>query len=126
MTTPLTLSFTVPGAPQPKQRPRVVRVNGGRPIAFTPPETRRYERAVRGHAALVKPRGWPLDARYRLAVRAVFGNARRHDGDNVLKCIGDAGNGVLWKDDSQIGKWEIETVVERGKPRTEVRVEVIS
>jgi Holliday junction resolvase RusA-like endonuclease len=29
-------------------------------------------------------------------------NIKRPDGDNLFKAIADAGNGILWEDDSQI------------------------
>lgn len=51
---------------------------------------------------------------------------RRPDGDNVLKSVADALNGVAWMDDSQVVRWECTKLFrkrgERG-PRTYIRVE---
>ena len=46
----------------------------------------------------------------------------RKDYDNLAKFIGDAGNGIIWEDDSQIDKAEIEVVRMAGQPSTEILV----
>ena len=95
------LAFTVPGRPQGKQRPRLGR--GGR--VYTPAATRRYESAVRS-ACLVAMMQAGLAKRYAgdcgLLVRCYFPDGRRRDGDNVLKSVQDALNGLLWIDDSHV------------------------
>jgi len=91
--------FTVPGAPVPCARPRVVRQAGRAPRTLMPARTVQYERQVR--AAVVRPPGWPLDAQYGLLVQ-VFRARRAGDWDNFGKSISDGLTGVLWGDDGQV------------------------
>ena len=115
------LAFTVPGRPQGKQRPRLGR--GGR--VYTPAATRRYESAVRS-ACLVAMMQAGLAKRYAgecgLLVRCYFPDGRRRDGDNVLKSVQDALNGLLWIDDSQVTVATVAKAIDRREPRTEVEV----
>jgi len=134
------LTFTVPGPPVPKARARVVsRVEDGetKTRGVTPTKTRAYEKhvGVIAHAtrvnayqsrALVEP--WPYASkltRFGLLVKVYYSGAGG-DGDNYVKSIADACNGVLWVDDRQIddGRW-IKAKVERGKERVEVETWVI-
>lgn len=112
-------SFTVPGEPVGKARPRVTK----RGITYTPRKTAEYERLVRlcyvskAHCAL------PLKGPIAMSVEAVFGiphsatkaeRARRESGmeapqkkpdaDNILKACADALNGLAYEDDKQICK----------------------
>ena len=54
-------------------------------------------------------------------------NPHRTDADNCLKMIGDALNGIIWNDDSQI----VETIVRKyyhefsKAPRTEIEIEEV-
>lgn len=112
-------SFTVPGEPVGKARPRVTK----RGITYTPRKTAEYERLVRlcyvskGHCAL------PMKGPIAMSVEAVFSvprsltkaeRARRENGDalpqkkpdadNILKACADALNGLAYEDDKQICK----------------------
>jgi Holliday junction resolvase RusA-like endonuclease len=71
-----------------------------------------------------RKRSEPCTGLVHLEVRFHRGTRRRSDFDNLLKPIGDAGNGILWVDDSQIvsGSWDIDWGM---PPRTEVRAWVI-
>lgn len=116
------LSFTVIGPPQPKERAR--RGKGGR--WYTPERTRRYEAAVKAMASLSVPRGWPMDARYSVTVTAWFPDGRHRDVDNVLKAAQDACAGILFDNDRRV----VESIARRGgidraNPRTVVTVEVV-
>lgn len=120
------LDFTVDGPPQPKQRAR--KGKGGH--WYTPEATRQYERAIRLHAMASRygafgKGGWPRNGRYRVEVTAHFGDARRRDADNVGKAVLDACNGHLWDDDSQIETLTVHRRIDRLRPRTEVRIEVL-
>lgn len=114
------LTFTVPGKPQGKQRPRVV---SGR--AYTPNETVMFERSVGFCALAERPRGWPLDATYRVTIAARYADKRLRDLDNLIKSVLDGLNGVAWKDDSQV--IVITAAKETGQhvAETEVSVEVL-
>lgn len=117
------LSFTVPGPPQPKERPR--RGKGGR--FYTPDATRGYEHALRTYALqAVRQSGWPLATREPLAVtlRAFFPDRRTRDLDNTAKAV-DGANGVVWHDDTQIREWHLYGFVDRKNPRLEVVVEML-
>jgi crossover junction endodeoxyribonuclease RusA len=119
------LIFTVDGSPQGKQRPRMGK--GGN--VYTPAETRAYEKrfkvlalqAVRAHAS------WPFATSLPVVVwlDVYFEDERRRDLDNVLKAATDPGNGVIWKDDSQIHELHVYRHVDRARPRVEFKVEIM-
>jgi Holliday junction resolvase RusA-like endonuclease len=128
------LAFVVEGPPQPKERARMGA--GGR--WFTPKRTREYETRV-ANAALVamqllKRSGhvWPRDAAYRVELLVCFPDARKRDGDNVLKAVLDGLNprgksrmDGVWRDDSQVDTSTVVRRVDRTRPRVEVVVETI-
>lgn len=107
-------------------------VKQGRVIAYTPPKTRAFERIVKAKAIAMFTllpmsvrKAWPMQGRFRVEVTAYFPDARRRDGENVGKCIGDACNGVLWDDDSQITTMVSHRKIDRENPRTEILVEAL-
>lgn len=110
-------TFTVPGEPVGKARPRVTR----RGITYTPSKTRDYERLVELCYRSKVHRALPLKGPVALSVEAVFAvprslskaeRARRESGeeapqkkpdaDNILKACSDALNGIAYEDDKQI------------------------
>lgn len=116
-------SFTVPGRPRGKGRPRFSPF-GGRP--FTPKATRDAEKAIATVAMLARraaplmtgtvelsveaifkvPKSWSS----RLRVAALAGDIEytgKPDGDNILKLILDSLNGVIWLDDAQVNRASI-------------------
>jgi Holliday junction resolvase RusA-like endonuclease len=115
------ISFTVPGTPVAKGRPRLT-TRGGFARAFTPAKTVAYEGlvALAGQDAMAgQP---PLDCALALDIVAWFPippswskkkraaavfHIGRPDGDNILKAIGDGLNGVVWRDDSLIAQCSI-------------------
>jgi len=114
------LSFTVDGKPQGKQRAR--RGKGGK--WYTPAETARYETEV-AYAAMCEKarRAIPMTfGPVAVEVACYFPDARRRDCDNVLKAVLDAGNGVVYLDDSQVVKATVTKAIDRDRPRTEVTV----
>lgn len=117
----MTVSFTVPGPPVGKGRPRFSE-QSGRVRTYTPEETARYERAVRaayrqscGDAFFA--RGTPVIAgiiaffpipkrekkaeRERMRTSLVYA-PKKPDCDNIAKAILDALNGIAYADDAQI------------------------
>lgn len=115
------IRFSVPGKPLGKGRPRFSRASGR---AFTPAKTVSYEGKIALFAREAMGERPPFEAGVPLSVsvKAVFDvpvswskrrrvsalagamHTGRPDLDNIGKCIGDAGNGVLWHDDSSIAR----------------------
>lgn len=120
------LAFTVLGNPQPKERARRGKSKSGKVVWYTPKRTVDYEAAVRNVARLAVPRGWPMTAAYSLTVTAWLPDGRHRDGDNILKAVGDALQGVLYDNDRRV----VESIARRGgidreNPRTVVEVAVM-
>lgn len=131
------LKFTIPGKPQPKERPRATR--SGR--VYTPPRTRDYEKFVGAHCedALDEyeypwhnhedgedySEQWPTGERYEVELWLYFPDKKRRDLDNVAKAICDGMNGFAYDDDSQVDKLVVHRCFDRGNSRAEVEVRVI-
>ena len=114
------IRFTVPGAPQGKGRPKVVKIGGFTRMA-TPKQTVAYEGLV-AHAAQTAMAGRPLldgpvacavhidcavpaswsQKKQRQALAAEILPTTKPDADNVVKAIFDGLNAVLWRDDVQV------------------------
>ena len=130
---PPEVTVDLPGHVRGKGRPRsrIVTDREGQQFVsvYTDVKTRSYEamlryageRAMKG-AGLVMP----LDCALRVRVTAVFAvpvsRSRRAaaesiagiirptgkpDGDNIMKCVGDSLNGVVWRDDSLVVDWSV-------------------
>lgn len=108
MTKPV-IKFTVPGAPVPWAR---ARSKGAQ--RFTPPEVRAFKQVVRW---AVTRAGWhsrrkPLKVAVIVEVQFFFKKKRakkqvevkatRPDLDNLVKCVLDALNGLIFEDDGQV------------------------
>jgi Holliday junction resolvase RusA-like endonuclease len=112
------ITFTIPGEPQGKGRPRFTRF--GKP--YTPKQTTVYERAVKYYfrmaykgermlgpmavkitAVLGVPlRGSKLENGRKLA--GIIRPTKKPDADNIGKIICDSLNGMAWRDDAQVVK----------------------
>lgn len=111
------ISFTVYGRPVPKGRPRF---NTNTGVVYPPKRTVDFERSVRSAASIAMrgkgiltgavflevnsyfmvPKSWSKRKR----LDALSGDAwhsGKPDGDNLLKAVCDALNGVVWMDDAQ-------------------------
>lgn len=110
---PQTVTFTIPGKPFGKQRPRATRM--GR--IYTPAETVRFEQVVGQIGIEHFPA--PLTGPVRLTVIATFQtppswpkkkraehlhrpHCQKPDLDNCIKAIEDGLNRIAWVDDSQV------------------------
>ena len=126
------MTFTVPGDPFGKQRPRVA---NGR--AYTPSQTKDYETKVAwcfrqgkgkiydGPVYIAITAYYPIPKRASKAERAEIACGarlplRKPDADNIAKVILDALNGLAYHDDAQVVGL---TVLKRyGEPRVEVNI----
>lgn len=116
------LAFELPGPPIPKMRARK-----GKHGFYTPKPTVVYERNIGFVAAatVVGVKDWPMDAEYVFSMLAVFEDKSTRDLDNVLKSVLDGCNKILWKDDSQVCKFEdVGRSYDKENPRTVVWVTV--
>ena len=134
------LSFTIPGQPVAKGRPRFSTA-GRFPRAFTPAKTANYEswvktcavQAMAGRALMTGPvrlslnmyfevpSSWPKWKREAAITDAVRPTGRP-DIDNVLKAIKDACNGLIWRDDAQIVQVHCDKAYD-AEPHVAVRVQ---
>lgn len=112
-----TITFTVPGAPIGKGRPRATSINGMARL-YTPKKTANYEGLV-AHAAHEAMAGrtpmedaatvtmnicCPIPASWsqkkqRMAALGEIRPTTKPDIDNVVKGVFDGMNGVVWRDD---------------------------
>lgn len=142
--------IVVPGDPVPQGRPRFARwkARDGREgvSASDPPKSRSWKATAQSHMrdacdGYLKMSGtaWPLLGPMSVIIRAVFlcpkSDERKRDprprrwhvnsrGDveNIAKAVLDAGTGVLYLDDGQVARLEVEKVIgAQGEPS---RVEV--
>ena len=116
----MSITFTVPGAPQGKGRPRIGKM-GSSARMFTPAKTVAYEGLV-AHAAQAAlcgealldgavgatvfiycpvPKSWS-QKKQRMALAGSVMPTSKPDCDNVVKAIFDGCNGVLWRDDVMV------------------------
>jgi len=120
MSAPLT--FTVPGEPVPKARPR----HGLNGNVYTPRTTRVAEAVIR--ARFIQAAG-PGRVVRRDPVKLTLGfhcsTVRRVDLDNLAKTVLDALNALAYVDDSLIHALELRKVLGVGTPRahTEITIE---
>ena len=140
------ITFTVPGVPFPKGRPRVQilqkRSGGGVhyfPHVYTPQETIDAERAFLAAAKAHRP-ARPLTGALRVEILFVLPvaksikaseaaarvtgaelPAKKPDIDNMIKLVADALNEIFWRDDAQICDLRARKIYGTD-PRTEVRI----
>lgn len=131
------VTFTIPGVPFAKQRPRSgYNPRLGRAVTFNTAANERFEGTVGTIAIGQFP--VPLDGPVAITVEAIFCPAaswskkrrtaamgqphtQKPDGDNILKAVKDGLNRVAWADDSQVAD---SRVIKRWGPEPETRVTV--
>ena len=116
------VSFDIPGPPQGKARPRVVRARNGMSMTYTPDKTVAYEELVRlRYKAASQGFRFADDAQLAMQITAFYPvpkskskrikanmlagamrPTKKPDCDNVIKIICDALNELAYKDDAQI------------------------
>ena len=115
----LSITFTIPGKPFGKQRPRFSRRSGR---AYTPAKTIEHEAAIAAAAKEHFPE--PLEGPIKLVVAAVFeppkswskakkaehlgrSHMQAPDADNIVKAVADGMIGTCYKDDRQVAAMEV-------------------
>lgn len=89
--------FVIHGEPKSKERPRVSKTGN----VYTPKTTRDAEKEIVA-TYLDKCGDVYFEKTVELRVSFFLGNKRARDGDNMLKLVQDALNGVAYPDDKQI------------------------
>ena len=110
------LDMVIEGDPVPKARPR----SGRNGHTYTPQRTRDAEKVIRDLAAELVDE--PYDGPVAISCHFECATARRTDGDNLMKLVWDALNGVVYVDDSQIRLWYGGLVRKSPTPQTRVLV----
>lgn len=137
----MTITFTIPGEPIAKGRPRLTTVNGFA-RAYTPKKTANYEGLV---ALAAQGANCPMfEGAVRVSIAAYWAcpksrerknNPRtqewkvtKPDGDNIAKSVTDGLNGIAWLDDSQVASLTVtKAVAAQGEPaRCEVTIELLA
>lgn len=120
---PPRLVVTIPGEPVAQGRGRAVRIGAGMRV-IDPAKSRSWKgvaamfmQQARNAAGVFAPMDGPLDVTV-VATWATLKSApkknppvykvSRPDGDNVLKAVLDAGNGILWADDAMCVRLSVE------------------
>lgn len=136
------IQFVVPGKPIAKGRPKATTING-RASMYTPAKTVNYEARVALFGAQAMAGRPPLEGPVSLVVTAYFAPpkswskkrlaansneaewvTKKPDGDNILKAVSDALNGVCWLDDAQIA--DVRCIKLYGDERVVVTAEVLA
>lgn len=107
---------TVPGAPWSKSRPRFTKT--GR--SYAKPEDRDAEERTASYLKRVVKEPYPGNVG--MACLFFRPNRQRIDADNLLKHVCDAGNGILWHDDSQCTAIMGVVELDADRPRTVVAI----
>jgi Holliday junction resolvase RusA-like endonuclease len=133
------VSFTVPGIPVSKGRPKFAR-RGAFVHAYTPAKTESYEAQLKFFFLKSAGSLWqPLDCSIELTVNALFPMPKsapkkdrergivpkltKPDIDNVVKIVCDGLNGVAWIDDSRVWKISAEKKLVNTPPELFIRID---
>lgn len=142
MATPLRIE--IPGEPVAQGRPRAFRLPNGQIRAYDPAKSRTWKADARSVMRALYGGGVLIAGPVAVAIRAVFtcpksdfrktqprprrAHAKRPDAENVAKAVLDAATGVLWVDDAQVCRLEVEKVIgaQGEAPRVEILIEALS
>jgi crossover junction endodeoxyribonuclease RusA len=112
------LAVAIDGEPMPAPRARA-----GQGRVFMPAAYRAHRRFLAGELRRARKDWEPLrSVAFAVKVRAFRSTRHRVDVDNVLKTVMDAGTGIIWDDDSQIVWAHVERLLDRERPRMELRI----
>lgn len=110
------MRLTYPGDPVSKGRPRVT-PHG----TYTPEKTKTAEETL-GWALKLAWKKQPSTSDFMVGMEFHTKGKRRRDLDNLMKLVLDAGNSIVWADDSQVVELHGYLYRESPNPRTEIIV----
>lgn len=115
------LTFTIPGPPKSKARPRVTSRGTFMPSDYTAWKKHVAACAMGAHGV----RDWDAHAQaFRVSVDFYMPTRRGLDVDNLVGGVLDGLNKVLWKDDAAVCELgRVRRLHDKDNPRAEVRVE---
>ncbi len=131
------ITFTVPGNPKTLKRHRTFRTKGGFNVNVDPNKNTKADFLA---MAMQHRPDVPFEEPIRLFVKAYFPRPKAHylksglratapvyhtgtpDADNILKFVGDALNGIFWKDDKFIASASIIKQYTETAPRIIVEI----
>jgi Holliday junction resolvase RusA-like endonuclease len=135
----------IPGEPVAQGRPRAFRTSRGQVRAYDPAKSRSWKAEARTQLAAAVGVGWTLLAGpISCHIVAVFScprsqwrkrepwpqrhHAKRPDVENVAKAVLDSASGVIWLDDAQVTRLEVEKVIgaQGEAPRVEILIEALA
>lgn len=138
----MTVSFTIPGRLRGKGRPRFrsMSVKGKTFVrTYTDAKTESGEAVVRSYAAQAMNGAPPMEGALAVEIQVVLNRPQswskkkrnstfyptgKPDADNQIKLLGDACNGIVWHDDSQISEVNFFRLYDdNGPERVSVHVE---
>ena len=116
------ISFVVRGNPIPKQSFRVGNKNG-KVSGYTDPKGKAWQDAISWKAKEAMAGNAPLEGRVQVYIQFWRDSRRKVDLDNLSKAVLDACNKIVWRDDKQIWKLELEKGYDKEKPGIWISVE---
>jgi Holliday junction resolvase RusA-like endonuclease len=91
---------------------------------ITPPRTRAELNRLREYFGWFGPKD-PWTGDLAIILRFYRSDRRALDYDNLAKMIGDAGNGILWKDDAQIVRADISKILGVGAAAACTKIRIL-
>ena len=151
------LKIVIPGTPVAQGRPKAARTAGGHVQVYDPKKSRNWKATAQVHmikgrelelgtydpfeepcdTQVLFPSGplelrivayWPpVNPPLKRNPRPCSWRAKRPDADNVAKAVMDAGDGILWTDDSQVARLLVEKfhAAQGEGARVEIEVEEV-
>lgn len=115
------LTFHVPGNPRSWKR-----AARGKGFTYVDEDSAAYRNLVVLCARdACDVRHWDRGRRFAMAIEAAFPTRGRTDLDNIAKQVGDALNGIVWDDDSQIDELHVKRLWTHDAPGIRVTVFVL-
>lgn len=111
-------TLTIPGEPTPKGRPRFSCIKG-KPHTYTPAKTLAAEQEIGWHLRSAHS-GPAMTGDVHVAV-TFYCKSKTSDADNLLKCLLDAANGIVFEDDRQVTSVHLKLIRVAKDPHTVVQ-----